>query len=142
MLVLENTAGEKNSVGSSFEHIRAIMDGIENQKRIGVCFDTCHAFAAGYDIRTESGISETLRQFDDQIGIKNLKIIHLNDTKADRGSYLDRHEHIGLGFIGEEGFRLLLHHPNIAALPLICETPVDDRRDDAGNIAKVRELAR
>jgi deoxyribonuclease-4 len=142
MLVLENTAGEKNSVGSSFEHIRAIMDGIENQKRIGVCFDTCHAFAAGYDIRTESGISETLRQFDDQIGIKNLKIIHLNDTKADRGSYLDRHEHIGLGFIGEEGFRLLLHHPTIAALPLICETPVDDRRDDAGNIAKVRELAR
>jgi len=141
MLLLENTAGEKNSVGSSFEHIRGIMDGLENQNRIGVCFDTCHAFAAGYELRTESGIRETLLQFDEQIGINNLKIIHLNDTKGDLGSGLDRHEHIGMGFIGEDGFRLLLHHPDFAALPLVCETPIDNRRDDAGNIAKVRELA-
>jgi deoxyribonuclease-4 len=141
MLLLENTAGEKNSVGSSFEHIRGIMDGLENQKRIGVCFDTCHAFAAGYELRTEAGIRQTLQQFDEQVGIRNLKIIHLNDTKGDLGSGLDRHEHIGMGFIGEKGFRFLLHHPDFAALPLICETPVDGRRDDAGNIAKVRELA-
>ncbi len=142
MLLLENTAGEKNSVGSTFEHIRGIMDGLENKNRIGVCFDTCHAFAAGYELRTESGLKNTLNQFDEQIGIDNLKIIHLNDTKGDLGSGLDRHEHIGMGFIGEEGFRLILHHPVFSALPLICETPVDDRRDDAGNITRVRELAR
>jgi len=142
MLLLENTAGEKNSVGSSFEHLRGIMDGLEMKNRIGVCFDTCHAFAAGYELRTEAGIKETLHQFDEQVGITNLKIIHLNDTKGDRGSSLDRHEHIGMGFIGENGFRLILHHPVLSALPLICETPVDNRCDDSGNIAKVRELAR
>ena len=142
ILLLENTAGEKNSVGSSFEHIRGIMDGLEKINRIGVCLDTCHAFAAGYELRTETGIEETLAQFDDQIGIKNLRIIHLNDSKGDRGSALDRHEHIGMGFIGEDGFRRILHHPVLSALPLICETPVDDRRDDVGNIEKVRELAK
>ena len=141
MLLLENTAGEKNSVGSSFEHIRAIMDELPFPGRIGICFDTCHAFAAGYELRTMEGLDETLAQFDRQVGIKNLKVIHLNDTKGDRGSGLDRHEHIGLGFIGEDGFRRILHHKVFAALPLVCETPVDDRRDDRGNIAKVRELA-
>jgi deoxyribonuclease-4 len=140
-LLLENTAGEKNSVGSSFEHIRAILDGIENKSHTGVCFDTCHAFAAGYELRTESGIKDTIAQFDEQIGTKNLRIIHLNDSKGDRGSGLDRHEHIGMGFIGENGFRNLLHHPVLSAVPLICETPVDERRNDVGNIAKVRELA-
>jgi deoxyribonuclease IV len=141
MLLLENTAGEKNSVGSSFEHIRGIMDGIENHTRTGVCFDTCHAYAAGYELRTEKGLADTLSQFEDHIGIRNLKIIHLNDSKGDRGSGLDRHEHIGMGFIGENGFRNLLCHPVLSALPLICETPVDERRDNEGNIAKVRELA-
>jgi deoxyribonuclease-4 len=142
ILLLENTAGEKNSVGSSFEHIRGIMEGLEKNNRVGVCFDTCHAFAAGYELRTEAGIADTVAQFEEQIGIKKLKIIHLNDSKGDRGSSLDRHEHIGMGFIGEDGFRRILHHPVFSALPLICETPVDDRRDDLGNIAKVRELAK
>jgi len=141
MLLLENTAGEKNSVGSSFEHIRGIMDGIEEKKRIGVCFDTCHAFAAGYELRTLEGLAETLHQLDESVGLNNLRLIHLNDTKGDRGSGLDRHEHIGLGFIGEEGFRHILHNKVFSSLPLVCETPVDDRRDDRGNIAKVRELA-
>jgi deoxyribonuclease-4 len=142
MLLLENTAGEKNSVGSTFEHIRGIMDGINYQNRIGICVDTCHAFAAGYELRTESGIRETITQFDKAIGIHNLKIIHLNDTKGDLGSRLDRHEHIGMGYLGEGAFRLILHHPVLSALPLICETPVDERRDDVGNIKKVRELSR
>jgi deoxyribonuclease-4 len=142
MLLLENTAGEKNSVGSTFEHIRGIMDGINYQNRIGICFDTCHAFAAGYELRTESGIRETITQFDNAIGIHNLKMIHLNDTKGDLGSSLDRHEHIGMGYLGEGAFRLILHHPVLSALPLICETPVDERRDDVGNIEKVRELSR
>jgi deoxyribonuclease-4 len=141
LLILENTAGEKNSVGSSFEHIRAIMDGIKEPSRTGVCFDTCHAFAAGYELRTEAGLAGTLEQLEEQIGTKNLRVIHLNDTKGDLGSGLDRHEHIGMGFIGEDGFRRILHHPVFSKLPLVCETPVDDRRDDRGNIAKVRELA-
>jgi deoxyribonuclease-4 len=142
MLLLENTAGEKNSVGSSFEHIHGIIEGLDKQERVGVCFDTCHAFAAGYDMRTDEGIADTLAQFDELVGIRNLKVVHLNDTKGDKGSGLDRHEHIGMGFIGEDGFRRILHHPVFRDLSLICETPVDERRDDAGNIAKVRELAR
>jgi deoxyribonuclease IV len=142
MLLLENTAGEKNSVGSSFEHIRAIMDGLTDTKRIGVCFDTCHAFAAGYELRTAEGIEETLGQFDEQVGLNNLKVIHLNDTKGERGSALDRHEHIGMGFIGEDGFRCILHNKVFSSLPLICETPVDERRDDRGNMMTVRDLAR
>ncbi len=141
MLLLENTAGEKNSVGSSFEHIRAIIDGIEKSDRIGICFDTCHAFAAGYELRTKEGLEATLAQLDGTLGISRLKVIHVNDTKGDLGSGLDRHEHIGMGFIGEDGFRHILHHPVFAPLPLVCETPVDDRRDDRGNIGKVRELA-
>lgn len=141
MLLLENTAGEKNSVGSEFGHIRAILDELPFPGRVGVCFDTCHAFAAGYELRTEEGLAETLAQFNEQVGLANLKVIHLNDTKGDRGSSLDRHEHIGMGFIGEDGMRSILHHRALKPLPFICETPVDDRRDDRGNIAKVRELA-
>jgi len=141
ILLLENTAGEKNSVGSSFEHIGAILAGLSDDTRIGVCFDTCHAFAAGYELRTGDGIAATLAQFDEQVGLSRLRVIHLNDTKGDLGSGLDRHEHIGMGFIGENGFRRILHNPVFSHLPLVCETPVDERRDDRGNIAKVRELA-
>lgn len=141
MLLLENTAGTKNSVGGSFEDIRTIMDGITDQKRVGICFDTCHGFAAGYEMRTEEGVSETLEHFDSIIGADYLKAVHLNDSRGELGSRIDRHEHIGMGYIGDEGFRHILHHPLIRALPLICETPVDKRRDDIGNISRVRELA-
>ena len=142
ILLLENTAGEKNSVGSSFEQIQGIISGIERSNRIGICFDTCHAFAAGYELRTETGLAATLAQLDETVGIGRLKVIHANDTKGDLGSGLDRHEHIGMGFIGEDGFRCILHNPVFNRLPLICETPVDDRRDDRGNIRAVRDLAR
>jgi deoxyribonuclease-4 len=141
MILLENTAGEKNSVGSSFSDIRYVLDGLPNRKQVAVCLDTCHAFAAGYDFRTSDAIAATLEEFDSQLGLELLRLIHLNDSRGPIGSGLDRHEHIGLGHIGEEGFRHFLHHPAIRDLPLICETPEDDRRDDAGNIGKVRELA-
>jgi deoxyribonuclease-4 len=141
VLLLENTAGEKNSMGSTFEHIRSIMDGLSDLSRIGICFDTCHAFAAGYELRTADGLDVTMRQLSEIIGIQQVKCIHLNDSKGDWGSGLDRHEHIGMGFIGEEGFLRILHHPVFRDLPLICETPVDVRRDDEGNIRKVRTLA-
>ena len=141
MLLLETTSGEKNTVGGTFEDIRHILDGISEPGRVGVCFDTCHTFVAGYELRTPEGIGETLDHFDEIIGLSRLKVIHLNDAKGEFGSHWDRHEHIGLGSIGEEGFRNILHHPVFARLPLICETPEDERRDDAGNIRTVRELA-
>ncbi len=141
MLLLENTAGEKNSVGSTFADLSRILEGVDAAERIGICFDTCHAFAAGYDLRTAEGIEVAFGEVDDRIGLARLRVVHLNDCKGDLGGGLDRHEHVGLGSIGEEGFRHILRHPAIRGLPLICETPVDERRDDAGNIAKVRELA-
>ncbi|MBR1369195.1 endonuclease [Methanocalculus chunghsingensis] len=140
-LVLENTAGEKNSVGSDLEGLAAIIGEIEDQKRIAVCFDTCHAHAAGYDLRSEEAVGATFELFDEVVGLDLLSIIHLNDAKGLLGSGLDRHEHIGLGAIGEEGFRAILHHPRLRHLLFIMETPEDDRRDDVGNIAEVRRLA-
>lgn len=141
MLLLENTAGEKNSVGTTFSEIRQIIDAIEEPGRIGICFDTCHGFAGGYEMHTEESVEEMFGAFDDQIGLERLKLIHFNDCRGDLGSHLDRHEHIGLGSIGEEAFRYILRYPGIREIPLICETPVDERRDDAGNIAMVRRLA-
>ena len=141
MLLLENTAGEKNSVGSTFADLSRIMDGIDAVEKIGICFDTCHAFAAGYDLRTAEGIEVAFVEVDDLIGLRHLRVVHLNDSKGDLGGGLDRHEHVGLGSIGEEGFWNIRRHPGVRSLPLICETPVDERRDDVGNIAKVRELA-
>jgi deoxyribonuclease IV len=141
MLLLETTAGEKNTVGGTFEDIRHILAGISEPERVGVCFDTCHTFVAGYELRTPEGIGETLDHFDEIIGLSRMKVVHLNDAKGDFGSHLDRHEHIGMGYIGEEGFRHILHNPVFSRLPLICETPVDERRDDVGNIRAVRELA-
>ena len=141
MLLLENTAGEKNGVGSRFEDIAGVMEGIARQDRIGLCFDTCHAFGAGYDLSSRKGLEDTLDQFDEVLGLRSIKVVHLNDSKGTLGSGLDRHEHIGMGSIGEEGFAELLSHDVLRRLPLICETPVDDRRDDAANIRKVRDLA-
>ena len=141
MLLLETTSGEKNTVGGTFEDIRRILDGISEPKRVGVCFDTCHTFVAGYELRTPEGIGETLDHFDEIIGLSRMKVIHLNDAKGEFGSHWDRHEHVGMGTIGEDGFRNILHNPVFSRLPLICETPVDERRDDVGNIRTVRELA-
>lgn len=140
VLLLENTAGEKNGVGSSFEDISAVREGIENSGRVGVCFDTCHAFGAGYDLRTHEAVDQTLARLDETLGLDSVRLIHLNDSRGTLGSGLDRHEHIGMGAIGEEGFACMLHNRFFRERPLICETPVDDRRDDRGNIAKVREL--
>jgi len=140
-LVLENTAGEKNSVGSDLTGLAEIIAAIDDPKRISICFDTCHAHAAGYDLRSEEAVGATFDLFDEEFGLDLLSIIHLNDAKGMLGSGLDRHEHIGLGAIGEEGFRAILHHPRLRHLTFIMETPEDDRRNDAGNIAEVRRLA-
>ncbi len=143
VLLLENTAGTKNSVGGSFEDLAEILSRVEleRRERVGVCFDTCHAFVAGYDLRTAEGVSATLRNFDEVVGLGRLKLVHLNDAKAGLNSRLDRHEHIGLGKIGEQGFRAILKDRRLRGLPMILETPADERRGDAENIRKVRELA-
>ena len=141
MLLLENMAGQKNSMGSSFEDIKRILNGIEKKDRAGLCFDTAHAYAAGYDLRTSRGVKETLQKFDATLGLGWMKVVHLNDSQGGLGSGRDRHEHIGMGYIGEEGFRTLFKHETICKLPCIMETPIDERRDDRGNIRKVRELS-
>jgi len=141
ILLLETTSDSKNSVGGSFEDLAEIMRRVDRDDRVGACFDTCHVFVAGYELRSEEGLEETMEEFDRTVGLEKIKVVHLNDSKGPLGSKLDRHEHIGLGEIGEEGFRRILGHPAIRDLPLILETPSDERRDDRGNIAKVRELA-
>jgi len=141
-LLLENTAGSRNSMGGTFENMRSIIDGIEQQNRVGVCFDTCHGFAAGYDMRTPDKLDAVLEQLDAMVGLDRLKVVHLNDSKGKLGSHLDRHEHIGLGHIGERGFRVILHNRLIRAIPLILETPIDSRRSDIGNLRKVHQLAK
>ncbi len=140
VLLLENTAGTKNSMGSSLEDIASILLRIEDKKRVGICFDTCHAFAAGYDLISKGAVENTLKVFDEVIGFEKLKLLHLNDSKGGLGSRIDRHEHIGLGKIGERGFRNILKS-KLRSLPLILETPIDERRDDIVNLKKVRSLA-
>jgi len=140
-ILLENMAGQRNSMGSRFEDIASIIDSISFKDMVGVCLDTSHAFSAGYDLRTKDAVESTLKEFNDVIGFKWLRVVHINDSKVDLGKGRDIHEHIGLGFIGEEGFRYFLMSSEIRRRPLILETPVDDRREDVGNIMKVWELA-
>ena len=141
MIILENTAGTKNNVGSKFDELKYIFDNVNDKSRIGFCFDTCHAFAAGYDLSTSKSVIDTLNKFDQIIGLKYLKVVHLNDSKGELGNGLDRHQHIGRGFIGESGFRELLKNSTIKQLPLILETPIDETFDDEYNINKIYSLA-
>ena len=141
MLLLENTAGTKNSMGSSFEDIQEIIDQVAKRSRVAVCFDTCHAFAAGYDLRDAESVEKTANEFEHTVGSGLLKVVHANDSKGPLASRLDRHEHIGAGHIGEQGFRAILHNDTFRKLPLILETPIDRRATDITNLSKIRELA-
>ena len=123
IILLETTAGQGTNLGYRFEHIKQVMDAIELKHRIGVCFDTCHVFAAGYDIRTAKSYQATFNKFDKIIGLENLKAFHLNDAKSSLGSRVDRHEHIGKGKIGLEAFRLLVNNERFQHIPMIIETP-------------------
>ncbi|HSB83012.1 MAG TPA: deoxyribonuclease IV [Nitrosarchaeum sp.] len=141
MILLENTAGQKNSVGANFEQWAEILHQLKPSKKFGVCFDTCHAFVSGYDLRTEKVVRDTFVKFDEIIGFDNLKILHLNDAKGEIGCNLDRHYHIGLGNIGEKGLAEVIKIGNKKKVPIILETPIDDVRNDFENIRKVKELA-
>ncbi|MBN2017606.1 MAG: deoxyribonuclease IV [Candidatus Cloacimonetes bacterium] len=125
-LVIETTAGMGSSVGSSFEELSYIIERVEDKSRIGVCIDMCHIFAAGYDIGKKKKYEETMRRFEDVIGLQYLKGAHLNDSKKDFGSGIDRHAPIGKGFIGIEGFRNIMNDERFDEIPLILETPERD----------------
>ncbi len=139
--LLETTAGQGTSLGRSFEEIAAIIDQVEDKPRVGVCLDTCHIFAAGYDYRTPELYAETMAQFDSVIGLDRLKVIHLNDSKQPFGSNKDRHNHIGDGEIGLEGFRQFVNDSRLDGIPGILETEKDDSGDnDRRNIATLKAL--
>jgi len=141
MILLENTAGQKNSVGSEFKQLGEIFNQLKPAKKFGICFDTCHAFVSGYDLRTKEKVKETFEEFDKHVGIENLKILHLNDARGEIGCNLDRHYHLGLGGIGEEGIAAVVKFANKKKIPIILETPIDDDRDDFENIRKAKEFA-
>ncbi len=141
MVLLENTAGQKNSVGSDFKQLAEIFSKCKPTKKFGICLDTCHAFVAGYDLRTKDAVEKTMKEFDDVIGFENLKILHLNDSKGELNSNLDRHNHIGLGEIGNEGLSEVVKTMNKNNIPIVLETPIDDTRDDFENIRKAKALA-
>ena len=134
VVLLENNAKQKNSIGGNFEELRLILDRLDSPKEFGVCTDTCHLFASGNDLRTKAEVYKTLDKFDNVVGLKELKFIHLNDSKGQLGSNIDRHEHIGLGMIGHEGLAAFLNHRAIRGLPVIMETPIDEKRGDEQNL--------
>jgi deoxyribonuclease-4 len=138
-LLLENSAGQKNSIGSKIEEIQQILE-LLGTSEYGICLDTCHLFAAGYDLSSDKGIYDLLELVDDCIGIQHLKLIHLNDSKGEIGSKVDRLDHIGMGKIGENGFKTLINHKKLKDLPFIMETPIDTVRGDKENLDYVKQL--
>lgn len=141
-VLLETTAGQGTSLGYRFEQLAEILARTERADRVGICLDTCHVFAAGYDLRTPDGYRKTLKDLDACLGLPRLKAIHLNDSKGALGSRVDRHEHVGKGRLGLEAFRRLLNDPALRGIPMILETPKDDDfvKADRRNLTRLRRL--
>lgn len=139
-ILIENTAGQGSSIGCDFEQVADIIAALDDLP-VGVCLDTAHTFASGYDISTEAGFKATVRAINRSFGFDRIKLIHCNDSKAALGSRVDRHQHIGLGHIGADAFRRLTHSLKFRRVPFILETPVNQERDDVGNINMLRALA-
>lgn len=142
VLLVENSAGAGNLIGTSFEELQELMAEARMGRRLGVCFDSCHGYAAGYNLRSPKDIEALVKKISQTIGLKRLALLHLNDSAGLLGSNSDRHEHIGQGQIGLSGFRNLLGHPAFRNLPVILETPKDHPGDDVKNLSRVRELLR
>ena len=139
--VVETTAGQGTAIGYTFDHIRRIIDAVDEKNRMAVCVDTCHVFAAGYDISTEEGYERTFKEFDDIIGLDRLVAFHVNDSKRELNSHVDRHEHIGKGRIGLKGFRLLMNDDRFSAIPKILETDKGpEMLEDIENMKVLRSL--
>lgn len=144
-LLIEISAGAGEVMGDEFEEIAAFLDGAERGKEVGICFDTQHAFASGYDLRTEDAVKETFAKFDKIIGLKKLVASHCNDSKVDFETHKDRHQHLGHGFIGEDAFKFIVQHPKLQHIDLILETPFNgeeekgSREDDIALLKKFRK---
>jgi len=121
--VIENTAGQGSNIGYRFEHLIAIIDLVDDKSRVGVCLDTCHSYTAGYDLKSEEGYEKTFKEFDRIVGLQYLKALHINDSKKEMGSRVDRHDNLGKGFLGEDLFRRIMNDPRFDNMPLILETP-------------------
>ncbi len=140
-VLLETTAGQGHSVGHRFEHLRGIRERLGSADRVGVCIDTCHIFAAGYDLRTERGYHSVMEEFDRIVGLPTVQAFHLNDCKKDLGCRVDRHEHIGKGFLGKDAFRWLMNDARFDGIPMLLETPKgEDCAEDRVNLAVLRGL--
>jgi deoxyribonuclease IV len=138
-IALEVTAGQGTVLAYKFEHFAAILEQVDEPDRLGFCLDTCHLLAAGYDFRTRQGYDEMMDAWEELVGIERIHAIHLNDSKKDLGSRVDRHEHIGQGYIGTQGFEFLLNDRRLATLPMVLETPKDDNAD-VRNLSTLRGL--
>ncbi len=137
-LLLENTAGEKGDISSRIRELADIVQGIDGEMMGGICIDTCHAFAAGYNFQDKDGLAEFVHEVETHVGIDAVKLIHLNDSKKGYNSRVDRHEHIGQGRIGKEGLKKLVNHPALKSVPLVLETPKKSEDDDIRNLKLVR----
>ncbi|MCE1168754.1 MAG: deoxyribonuclease IV [Sphingobacteriia bacterium] len=125
--VIENTAGQGTNLGYQFEHLRTIIDNVDDKSRVGVCIDTCHAFTSGYDLRTLDAFNNTFKSFDEIIGFNYLRGLHINDSKKDLATRVDRHDSLGMGFIGIDTFRYIMNDQRFDNIPLILETPDEER---------------
>jgi len=141
VLLLENSAGGGDLIGSRFEGPRAILDGLpEFSERLGICLDTAHLWGAGYDLSGSGAVNRSIAEFDSVVGLERLKLVHMNDSRSALGSRSDRHANIGQGQIGIEGIASLMHHPALAKLPVIIETPADTPEDHRRDIALLKEM--
>jgi deoxyribonuclease-4 len=141
MILLENTAGQGSTIGRSFVELARIAEQIDNPATIGYCFDTAHGLAAGYELRTPEGYEATWAQFNELLGLEQLRCFHLNDSKYDLQQKRDRHQHIGEGFVGLDAFRMLVNDPRFVELPMLLETPKSaDLHEDVKNLNKLKEL--
>lgn len=139
-LLLENTAGERGDITSSVRDLSELLETVPGNLIAGICLDTCHAFSAGYDISSEKGINELIAEADKYVGSTRIKLLHLNDSKGQAGSGIDRHEHIGKGHIGVKGFKLLLKSPFFSGIPIILETPKKSEDDDLKNLRTLKKI--
>jgi deoxyribonuclease-4 len=141
-ILIENTAGSEFSLGGNFEQVAELLYLLNKVVPSGACIDTCHTYVSGYDIVSEEGFADTIDQLDRSVGLKNVYVWHCNDAKAERGSKLDRHQHIGKGSIGLPAFRRLLNDPRLASAAFIAETPIDEPLDDLANVDALKALVR
>lgn len=140
MLLLENSAGRATEMGAEWSDFARVLDGLDRTAPVGVCFDTCHAHAAGHRLDGPRRVGRALRAFDSAVGLSRLRLVHLNDSRAPAGSHVDLHQHIGRGTIGDVGLRSLLRRPELRRVPAILETPIQRRGDDRRNLRRAKRL--